>query len=88
MLHASSHSIVSKVCTLQAGAQGSNAGNGFLFFYFIFTKFIIEFEFEVAVVYKINKLHLFPFDLYFTCFRDTSDLTERLSTVTAALAVT
>jgi len=65
---------------------GSNAGNGFLFFYFVFIKFIIEFEFEfefeVVVIYKINKLQLFPFDLCFTCFRDTSDLRERLNTVT------
>jgi len=49
-------------------------------------EFEFEFEFEVAVICQINKLQLLPLGLCFTCFRDSPELTESLSTVTAALA--
>jgi len=38
------------------------------------------------VICQINKLQLLPLGLCFTCFRDSPELTESLSTVTATLA--
>jgi len=43
-------------------------------------------QFQVSVISKNKHLQLCPFDLCFTCLRDTQDITERLSTVTVTLA--